>query len=102
MTLLTYAKAFNKPVYLAGDLNEQPHEEAIQKFKENNFIVLNDPATKTYPREDPKKLIDMILGYKTNSTNYNIVSRGIPNFPRVDLRQNSDHLPYYVIVYNSN
>ena len=40
----------------------------------------------------------MIIGYKYSSINHNILSRGIPQFPREDLKESSDHLPYFTTV----
>jgi endonuclease/exonuclease/phosphatase family metal-dependent hydrolase len=95
--IIAYAKAIGKPVYLGGDLNEWPHHEAIQKFKNNGFVILND-GTFTYPSSNPYKVLDMILGYKNSSTAHSFLSRGIPLFPRVDLRGSSDHLPYSITI----
>lgn len=30
--IIASAKTFDKPIYLAGDLNEWPHNESIKKF----------------------------------------------------------------------
>lgn len=100
--IIAYSKTTDKPIYLAGDLNEWPHSLAIKAFKDNGFVILNDSSTYTYPRSNPWKILDMILEYKSGSLIHNILSRGIPNFPREDLRGCSDHLPYYVTVLTNN
>ncbi len=97
--IIAYAKAFNKPVYLAGDLNEQLGKGyALPKFFDNGFVLLNDPTTLTFRSTNPTSLLDMIFCYKNGSTSNNIVSRGIPLFPRKDLSKCSDHLPYFVTI----
>lgn len=97
-SIISYAKRIGKPVFLAGDLNEQPYDPNITKFKNHGFVLLNDPNTLTYSTKHPSltKTLDLILGYKNNSINYTIVSRGVALFPKESLKELSDHLPYCV------
>jgi endonuclease/exonuclease/phosphatase family metal-dependent hydrolase len=96
--IITFAKTTTKPVYIAGDLNATPNEQSIIYLTNNNFVLLNDINHKTYSVIAPSKLIDLILGYKKNSTSHSIVSRGIPVFPNEEMKSISDHFPYYVTV----
>jgi endonuclease/exonuclease/phosphatase family metal-dependent hydrolase len=97
-SVIAYAKSVNKPVYIAGDFNAEPGSPTIVNLTNNNFVVLNDLNVKTTPSNNPVSLKDMIIGYNNNSTQHNIISRGVPVFPREDLRDLSDHLPYCVTV----
>ena len=96
--IITFVKNTTKPVYIAGDLNATPNEQSIIYLTNNNFVLLNDINHKTYSVIAPSKLIDLILGYKKNSTSHSIVSRGIPVFPNEEMKSISDHFPYYVTV----
>ncbi|MDX9747008.1 MAG: endonuclease/exonuclease/phosphatase family protein [Paludibacter sp.] len=97
--IIRFAKQAGKTVFVAGDFNAQPTYRAMVTFKNNQFVILNDPAENTYPSTAPTSLIDMILGYRQNSTDapYTVISRGIPVPPAgVVLKDISDHLPYVV------
>ncbi len=96
--ILAYAQIVTKPIYVAGDFNATPYYPVMEKFKNNNFIILNDTTHRTAPVHNPDKLIDMVLGFKRNSTQHTIISRGISPFSDTGLRNLSDHLPYYVTV----
>jgi endonuclease/exonuclease/phosphatase family metal-dependent hydrolase len=93
-----------KAVYVAGDFNEEPHQEAVQLFVEGGFEILNNTernANGQYiERTNPVRtqLIDLILGHNNNS-NRKIIKRGIPEFIITNPSLNpSDHLPYFVKV----
>ncbi len=104
-SIIAFAKNVNKPVYIGGDfncdLNEEPKVLPLAKFVENGFVFLNKIGDKTAPSDIPITLIDLIIGYKPNSTEYNIISEGIPIFPfelwKIN-KKTSDHLPYFVTV----
>ena len=94
--------AMGKPVYVAGDMNEQPEDDAIKIFTDNGYQVLNildDYNHATRPqRYIDKKYIDLILEY--NKTPYHkIIDRGIP-IPQKErdtwIDNISDHFPYSV------
>lgn len=97
--IIRFAQHAGKTVFVAGDFNAHPTYRAMVTFKNNHFVILNDLAEYTYPSSAPTALIDMILGYRQNSTDapYTVVSRGIPTPPAgVVLNDISDHLPYVV------
>ena len=97
--------ASGKPIYVAGDMNGEPEDNAIKIFEKNNFSVLNN----TEKTEDGKKyidstmnggiMIDLILEYNTNPYRKKI-DRGIAlsetrkkNWLEKKI---SDHFPYFV------
>ncbi|OJX88845.1 MAG: hypothetical protein BGP01_05790 [Paludibacter sp. 47-17] len=99
--MIRFANQAGKTVFVAGDFNAQPTYRAMVTFKNNHFAILNDLAEYTYPSSAPASVIDMILGYRKNSTDapYTVVSRGIPVPPAgLVLKDISDHLPYLVKV----
>lgn len=99
--IIRFARQAGKTVFVAGDFNAQPTYRSMVTFKNNSFVVLNNTSEYTYPSSAPASVIDMILGYRQNSTDipYTIVTRGIPTPPSgVVLKDISDHLPYLVKV----
>ena len=53
----------HKPLFLAGDLNASPDSKVITSLAED-FILLNDPATHTFPAHKPSVTIDYIVAWK--------------------------------------
>ncbi len=103
-------KDAKKPIYIAGDMNEQPHHKnALPIFEESGFKMLNSQdytiINESYKYADSTRnggaMIDLILEY--NQTPYHrTLESGVP-IP-ADQRQQffidktSDHLPYRVRV----
>jgi endonuclease/exonuclease/phosphatase family metal-dependent hydrolase len=90
-----------KPVYIAGDLNEQIHEEpeAIDILTEGGFAILNNKERDESNRYMDKttqggRMIDLILEYNTNPKRETIY-RGIPACSDSTFTI-SDHRPYVV------
>ncbi len=83
-----------KPVFLAGDMNEQPADPAISKLKENwSMSSTNAP---TYPSDSPKTCIDIIF-LMDNSGKCTVAGAGVGNrFTSGNVAVASDHLPVYV------
>jgi endonuclease/exonuclease/phosphatase family metal-dependent hydrolase len=79
----------DKPVFLAGDMNAQPHSPTIEIFKEY-MTILTDESKFTFPALEPRACIDYVMGtngtfkVKKNHVFYGDIS--------------SDHLPIYVDV----
>lgn len=99
--IIAYANRAGKTVFVGGDFNAQPTYRAMVTFKNNNFVILNNLSENTYPSSAPTSLIDMVLGFRKNTTDkqYSLVSAGIPTPPTgVVLKDISDHLPYCVTV----
>jgi endonuclease/exonuclease/phosphatase family metal-dependent hydrolase len=95
-------KNAGKPIYIAGDMNEDTNGDAIQIFtsSSNGFEVLNDPTHATYFNTETGVgyFGDFILEYNTNPK-HKTIERGIPNsFPPEWYRVVSDHFPYVVKV----
>lgn len=93
-----------KPVYIAGDMNEDHSEPAIQGLKNVGFEVLNNIDTLDGKYVDATRqsgsMIDLILGYNKNQY-HKTIDRGI--YTPAGWRTNwfneiSDHLPYFVRV----
>ncbi|MDR2510946.1 MAG: endonuclease/exonuclease/phosphatase family protein [Bacteroidales bacterium] len=100
-------KNSGKPVYIAGDFNEEPNNpnEAIQLFVNEGFEVLNDP-TKVWSTEEGKEVyelttgpnrnqIDLIIEYNIYPLHKTIVQSKPDDFSGGNP---SDHKPYYVKV----
>ena len=90
-------KCFNsrKPVYIAGDLNDEPDKASIIKLKDNGFEVLNkigDPTHATLWGTH----IDLILE-RNSKPDHKTIERGIP-VETGDSWTLSDHFPYMVRV----
>ena len=83
-----------KPVFLAGDMNEQPADPAMRKLRENwSMSSANAP---TYPSDAPKTCIDMIF-LMDNSGECTVIGAGMGNrFISGNVSVASDHLPVYV------
>ena len=102
--IITFAKSVDKPVYIGGDfnmnLNAVPKkDDALQKYLDNGFVILNKPGDIT--TYDDKWLKDLLIGYKKNTTEHNVILTGIPVFPDPNWyinKKTSDHLPYFVTV----
>lgn len=90
--ILNEVKRFSdKPVFFCGDLNAQPDSETILKLK-NNFSVLSDFKTFTFPSDKPEICIDYIMLYKNEASNWIVKSFDfVYNEPLA-----SDHLPIVV------
>lgn len=109
--LVRDCQSLGKPVYVAGDMNEKPHNgEALRIFTNNGFSILNNTTMIETDGGERKyvdatlqngKMIDLILEYNMNP-DHEIKERGIPIPP--DQREQffkdkiSDHLPYFVKV----
>lgn len=94
--IIVNCKNSGKPIYIAGDFNEEPNGEAIGIFINNgNFEVLNNiiPSHATRPSGTH---IDLILE-DNNNLNHKIIDRGIPAAADTTYTL-SDHLPYVVKV----
>ena len=96
-------KNYRKPVYIAGDLNESPHNgKAIELFRKTDFEVLNDTTRNAegeyeqYTRES-KAMIDLILEKNTNP-NREVIKSCRPAGADTTFKILSDHTPYVVKV----
>lgn len=89
------AKMYEKPLFLAGDLNFRPTTEQHKRLCENFTIISNDQMP-TFPADKPTECIDYIASY-TNKAHS--VKR--KNASVIDAPTQSDHRPIVAnIVYN--
>ncbi|MDU1889559.1 MAG: endonuclease/exonuclease/phosphatase family protein [Dysgonomonas sp.] len=84
------ASRYNKPVFLAGDLNAEPKSQEIKTLKQN-WKILNRTNDATFPANNPKRVIDYIAGYTTNNQPYQVLKAKV-----VDEKTASDHRPLFV------
>ena len=95
-----------KPIYLAGDMNQEPDGPEIKKLEENDFVLLNN-TEKTYTGSyidstgQDGHMIDFVLEHNQKPY-HKLISRGVP-FSKEQRDQYfndkiSDHLPYRVKV----
>lgn len=80
----------NKPVFLAGDINDTPGSEVLELFAAD-WKILSNPALPTYRSDQPEKTIDYIFGIKTLNYDYSVQEAVTGNEPVA-----SDHLPVWV------
>lgn len=84
------AKMYNKPVFLAGDLNAQPESEQIKALSKD-WKILNNVKSFTYPANEPKRTIDYIMGFTANGKTYSVHQTRVLKEPVA-----SDHAPLFV------
>ena len=83
----------SKPFFIAGDFNLTPDSEPITRMKKH-FILLNDPAQKTFPAKNPEECIDYIWMYRGKKTEaFHVKERRVIEAPDA-----SDHRPVKVTV----
>ncbi len=58
--ILDQVAGYNKPVILAGDLNDAPASACTEQLLEN-WKMLSDPEQPTFPANRPKETIDYIM-----------------------------------------
>ena len=85
------AKSFDKPVFLAGDINAVPSSPVLKSFSEN-WITLSDTAKFTFPADKANRTIDYILGYTPKGQTYSVWQTQVPKTLA------SDHLPLFADV----
>ena len=94
MKSLELVKAFTssstKPLFLAGDMNDEPESGFIKKLQKD-FQILSNPKQHTFPAPDPKETIDYIATLKQNAKGFAVISAKVINEPMA-----SDHRPILV------
>ncbi len=85
-------KGYDKPVFLAGDMNALPADPS-QELLAAHFITLNNPAALTFPADVPDRCLDYIYAYKQNGYQFEVVKAEVIDEPAA-----SDHRPVQVIV----
>lgn len=84
-------KDFDKPVILAGDINDTPESSVLKEFQQN-WTILTDTSKFTIPSNNPRRTIDYILGYTPKGYTYPVWQTRVLNTLA------SDHLPLFVDV----
>lgn len=82
-------RKFKKPVFLAGDLNDQPQSASIGALKQEWQVLSGDAPT--YPADTPDRCIDYIFGARQKP--YKVKENKVVAEPVA-----SDHRPLYVDV----
>ena len=80
----------NKPVFLAGDINDTPGSEVLKLF-EINWEMLSNTGLPTFRSDKPDKTIDYIMGLKSAEYDFTVKEAKTGNEPLA-----SDHLPLWV------
>ncbi|HOF21414.1 MAG TPA: endonuclease/exonuclease/phosphatase family protein, partial [Bacteroidales bacterium] len=80
---------YDKPVFLAGDLNAVPESEVMKRF-ESYWNILTNTSVPTIPSDKPSKCIDYILGLKSDGRTFVTNKTVVEDEPVA-----SDHLPVW-------
>ena len=84
------------PVFVCGDMNCEPGDAPILKFKEDWNLI--STTKNTFKVTNPIKCIDFIFALKNNAQ-YQVVATDVQtSFKSADVTQASDHFPIYVDV----
>lgn len=84
------AEGYDKPFFLAGDLNALPDSEFIKKLQEN-FRIISDVKQPTFPAPEPTETIDYIAVYKKEKEPFSVLSSKVIEEPMA-----SDHRPILI------
>ena len=85
-------KDYDKPVILAGDMNDTPGTPVLDAFKQN-WNTLSNIKLPTHPSNKPDSTIDYIFGYTPKGYTYSVWQTRVVNEPMA-----SDHLPVFADV----
>ena len=88
--LKTFIASSRKPLFLAGDMNDEPESDFIKELQKD-FQILSNPKQHTYPAPEPKETIDYIAALKQNTGGFAVISTKVINEPMA-----SDHRPILV------
>jgi len=85
-------KGYDKPVLLAGDINDLPDSDVLKRLG-LKWNILSDPEKFTYRSDNPVKCIDYIFGLTHEKYLFKVMDRVVGDEPVA-----SDHLPLWVKV----
>ena len=85
-------KSYKKPVFIGGDWNDTPDSKFITEMNQN-FYLLTDTASHTFPASLPETTIDYIAALKQDKTKINVSKAEV-----YDAEIESDHRPVKVII----
>ena len=83
------AKESEKPVILAGDINDTPGSRTLDLLSENWVQLSGNDYT--FRSDNPSRCIDYIFGLKVENVHYEVLQQVVVNEPVA-----SDHLPVFV------
>lgn len=86
------AALWNKPFFLAGDLNTQIPSATIDALN-RSFKIISQTTSPTYPSDEPVDLIDYILVHKANADKVKVTEAKAINGTIA-----SDHIPQFITV----
>jgi endonuclease/exonuclease/phosphatase family metal-dependent hydrolase len=89
------ARGAEKPVILAGDMNDEPGTRTLELLSENWEQLSGNDFT--FRSDKPDRCIDYIFGLKMEGVRYEVLLRVVVNEPVA-----SDHLPVFVDVIIKN
>jgi endonuclease/exonuclease/phosphatase family metal-dependent hydrolase len=87
---------YNKPVFLAGDLNEPNLNSEMYEVLLDKWDIISTQKHGTYIGNGSNDVIDYILLWKTNQHRIIVIGTTIPKFDGIDIAKVSDHLPVIV------
>lgn len=88
-------KKYNKPVFIAGDLNAEPASQTMTAMKEQADI-LTRPEIKTFPADKPNICIDYILQLKGEVPAVSVIETDLVKSETTPVA--SDHAPIFAKV----
>lgn len=86
----SFTTPYQKPLFLAGDMNAEPESDFIKELQKD-FQILSNPKQHTYPAPEPKETIDYIATLKSNANGFALISAQVLHEPMA-----SDHRPILV------
>ena len=93
--LQTAYAAYDKPIFLAGDLNEYNSSAGSLKALFSTWTAVSSKENTFIETTSPRR-IDYILVYNGNSPSYEILGSAVPTYEELNIRTVSDHLPVLV------
>lgn len=87
----TYGAEYAKPIYLAGDLNEDKVGSDVMLTLQNDWKII---SSNDYTSGNAR--IDYVLVYMANNPTYEVLGEAVPTFDEIDVYTVSDHMPTMV------
>lgn len=87
---------YNKPIYLAGDLNESNLNSEMFKELLSKWEIISTGNVTFIGTGSTAKRLDYVLAYKGNNAPYEVLGTATPSYSGLDLNFVSDHLPVLV------
>jgi endonuclease/exonuclease/phosphatase family metal-dependent hydrolase len=83
------ARKYEKPVFLAGDINDTPTSKVVVSLLEN-WEIMSNPELFTSRSDSPERCIDYIFALKNDTYSFSVKHAEVGNEPVA-----SDHLPLW-------